>query len=167
MYSRQKAVEYAYAWWNKRNPNFFNFDALGGDCTNFISQCLFFGGIEMNFDSLGWFYKNLNSRAPSWTGVDEFFYFSTHNKASTGVKAKVVDISKIVAGDVVQLKLFGEDEFHHSLLVTKVLSYNSINDILVTCHSYDAKDKPLGTYNIDLVRFLKIENDANIVKIQS
>ena len=121
----------------------------------------------MNFNPLGWFYENLNSRAPAWTGVDEFFDFSTKNKSSTGVRAKVADISKIKIGDIVQLKLFGENEFHHSLLVTKVLSYNSINDILVTCHSYDAKDKPLGTYSIDKVRYLIIENDENAVRIQS
>ncbi len=167
MYSRQKAVEYAYKWWNSRNPAFYDFDGLGGDCTNFVSQCLFFGGISMNYNSLGWYYNNLNSRSPSWTGVDEFYSFATQNTSSYGVKAKETDISKISVGDIVQLKLVGEDEFHHTLLVTKILGYQSYLDILVTCHTYDAKDKPLGTYNIQDVRFLKITNDTqNIVRIQ-
>ena len=141
MYSRSKAVDYAYAWWNKRNPSFYDFDTLGGDCTNFVSQCLFYGGIEMNYNSLGWFYNSLNSRAPAWTGVDEFFAFATSNTSRLGVRAKLVDISKIMVGDVVQLRLFGEGDFHHTLLVTQILGYNTLSDILVTCHTYDAKDK--------------------------
>ena len=158
MYNRQKAVEYAHKWWNGRNPAFYNFDSLGGDCTNFVSQCLFFGGIAMNYDALGWFYTNLNLRSPSWTGVDEFFDFATKNSSAFGVRAQVESMDKMQVGDVVQLKLFGENEFHHSMLVTKVLGYDSFFDLLVTCHTFDAKDRPLGAYNIENVRFLHITN---------
>lgn len=158
MYNRRKSVEYAYRWWNTRNPQFYNFDTLGGDCTNFLSQCLYYGGIGMNFSPTGWFYTSLNSRAPAWTGVDEFFYFATNNKSGFGVKAKQSDIPNMKIGDVVQLRLFGEQDFHHSMLVTKILGYSNLNDILITCHTFDAKDKPLGTYNISDVRFLKVLN---------
>ena len=27
-------------WATRRNPKYYNFDKLGGDCTNFISQCI-------------------------------------------------------------------------------------------------------------------------------
>jgi len=33
-YNRVKAVEYAHKWAFGRNPKYFNFDKLGGDCTN-------------------------------------------------------------------------------------------------------------------------------------
>ena len=56
MYSRQKAIEYAYEFWNKRNPKFYNFDSLGGDCTNFVSQCVIYGGIKMDYSNNGWYY---------------------------------------------------------------------------------------------------------------
>ena len=158
MYNRQKAVEYAHKWWNGRNPAFYNFDDLGGDCTNFVSQCLFFGGIAMNYNTLGWFYNNLNFRSPSWTGVDEFYNFSINNTSNFGVKSEQVSIEQIDLGDVVQLKLFDETEFHHSMIVTGILSNNSVFDILVTSHSFDAKDKSLGSYNAKEIRFLKILN---------
>lgn len=42
-YNREKAVEYARRWAYDRNPQYYNFDPIGGDCTNFVSQCLFAG----------------------------------------------------------------------------------------------------------------------------
>lgn len=42
-YNRVAAVEYAQKWAFLRNPKFFNFDGLGGDCTNFVSQCIYAG----------------------------------------------------------------------------------------------------------------------------
>ena len=40
-YRRMHAVEYARTWALSRNPLFSRFDTFGGDCTNFVSQCLF------------------------------------------------------------------------------------------------------------------------------
>ena len=48
-YDRQAAVDYAHRWAYHRNPNFYNFDELGGDCTNFASQCLYAGTGVMNY----------------------------------------------------------------------------------------------------------------------
>lgn len=157
MYLRERAVKYAFEWWNKRNPRFYNFDDIGGDCTNFVSQCLYFGGIEMSYYFPGWFYDSLNFRSPSWTGVEEFFQFSISNQRDVGVKAKLVDFSQIEIGDVVQMCQTGEN-FHHSLLITNLIGHNSFNDIFVTCHSFDAKNKQLSSYSFTKIRFLKILN---------
>ncbi len=40
-YNRENAVEYAKIWAYKRNPKYYNFDPVGGDCTSFVSQCLY------------------------------------------------------------------------------------------------------------------------------
>ena len=37
-YNRNAAIEYAKKWAYKRNPNYYNFDLNGGDCTNFVSH---------------------------------------------------------------------------------------------------------------------------------
>ena len=34
-YNRHKAKEYARKWAYLRNPSYYNYDKLGGDCTNF------------------------------------------------------------------------------------------------------------------------------------
>ena len=48
-YNRLKAVEYAKRWAYKRNPKYYNFDEIGGDCTSFISQCIYEGSGIMNY----------------------------------------------------------------------------------------------------------------------
>lgn len=47
-YDPQKALEYAYQYVNKRNPDFPNFEY---NCVNYVSQCLVAGGIEMDAPS--------------------------------------------------------------------------------------------------------------------
>ena len=159
MYNRKKAVEYAYTWWNSRNPQFFNFDNFGGDCTNFISQCLYYGDIPMQkSNNLGWFYNSSNNRSYSWTGVVEFFNFCTQNNTGLGPKAKLVTISMLEIGDIVQLQQFSQDRFHHNLIITKINGIPNIENIFVTCHTNDAKDKPLKDYYYNKIRFLKILN---------
>lgn len=34
MYHRNLAVQYAHRWAFARNPNYLNFNGIGGDCTN-------------------------------------------------------------------------------------------------------------------------------------
>ena len=70
-YDRQAAVRYASRWAYGRNPAYADFDALGGDCTNFASQCLYAGAGVMDFTpTFGWYYRSLRDRAPAWTGVE-------------------------------------------------------------------------------------------------
>ena len=48
-YSPSKAVAYAKQWAYGRNPKYYDYDPLGGDCANFVSQCL----IEAGFSTSG------------------------------------------------------------------------------------------------------------------
>ncbi len=153
MYNAQKAIAYAKQYYSRYNPTFYNFASIGGDCTNFISQCLYAGGVEMHYP--GWYYYSLNDRAPSWTGVDEFFYFSTTNTMG-GVRAKLVDLADIKIGDVIQL---GDGErYFHTLLVTKIVYPINYNNIYVAAHDRDAFDRVLNSYIFKTIRCLAIQN---------
>ena len=67
-YNRQNAIDYAHKWASVRNPAYYNFDSLGGDCTNFVSQCIYAGSNIMNYNKLeGWYYRSGNDKSPSWT----------------------------------------------------------------------------------------------------
>ncbi len=80
-YDRMKVVRYSKEWAYNRNSKYYNYDTLGGDCTNFASQCVFAGSKIMNYDkNNGWYYINANNKSPSWTGVEFFFNFLTTNK---------------------------------------------------------------------------------------
>ncbi len=57
-YNRVAAVLYAHTWAYRRNPKFYDYSEIGGDCTNFASQCLWAGGGLMDYTpELGWYYK--------------------------------------------------------------------------------------------------------------
>ena len=80
-YNRDLAISYAQKWALSRNPKYYNFDAVGGDCTSFVSQCLFAGSNKMNYSKQnGWYYNNGNDKSPSWSGVEFLYNFLTTNK---------------------------------------------------------------------------------------
>ena len=84
-YDRAAAVMYAHRWAYGRNPQFYDYESLGGDCTNFASQCLYAGGGLMNYTpELGWFYINGSNKAPAWTGVQYLFQFLLRKGQSIG-----------------------------------------------------------------------------------
>ena len=98
-YNRTAAVEYANRWAYFRNPEFYDFSAIGGDCTNFASQCLLAGGGVMNFTpTFGWYYIGINDRSPAWTGVKYLFNFLTTN-SGVGPYGRQVEISEVMPGD--------------------------------------------------------------------
>ena len=75
-YNRAAAVAYAHAWAYRRNPRYYNYEELGGDCTNFASQCLYAGSGIMNFTpTWGWYYLDADRKAPAWTGVQYLWNF--------------------------------------------------------------------------------------------
>ncbi len=149
-YNREKAIAYAKEWALKRNPLFYDFSALGGDCTNFASQILFSGAPVMNdTETFGWYYYSINNRAPAWTGVEEFCNFIINNK-TRGPFGELTTLSNLSAGDFVQLgKRSG---FYHTLAV---VGFNG-NVPIVCSHSFDKLNAPLTSYYYERLRFIKI-----------
>lgn len=102
-YDRLRAVLYARRWAFSRNPAYFSFNSLGGDCTNFVSQCLFAGSGVMNYTPVfGWFYRSANDRTASWTGVEFLYNFLISNRGD-GPAAQEVPLCDLQLGDVIQL----------------------------------------------------------------
>jgi len=150
-YDREAAVAYAKKWAFKRNPAFYDFSKIGGDCTNFASQCIYAGAKVMNYTpTFGWFYKSANDRTPSWTGV-EFLYNFLVNNDGQGPFAEEVPLAELEIGDIVQLGNSTGD-FYHSPVVVGF----SRGKILVAAHSYDAYNKPLSSYNFAIARGIHI-----------
>lgn len=150
-YNREAAVAYARKWALDRNKKYYDFEKVGGDCTNFASQCIYAGAGVMNFTKItGWYYKSSYDRTASWTGVNYLYDFLIHNKF-TGPFGHIVSSSQIQPGDIVQLGT-GNGTFYHTPVITSVSP-----EILVSAHSYDALDIPLSSYNYGTVRFIHID----------
>lgn len=156
-YNREAAVAYAHTWAYRRNPAYFDFSGIGGDCTNFASQCIYAGAGVMNFTPLyGWFYRTANDRTPSWTGVQYLYDFLTRNLGA-GPFATEVSLSQLEPGDVVQLAIDREDRYQHTPVVVRIDGEPSLTNVLVAAHSNDVDYRPLSTYNIRKIRCLHIE----------
>lgn len=150
-YNRNAAVSYARRWAMSRNPFYYNFDKIGGDCTNFASQCIYAGAHSMNFTpTFGWYYRSSSDRSPSWSGVEYLYDFLVSNK-SVGPYAHIVSQSEVLPGDVVQLGTQG-GHFYHSPVITAVYPI-----ILVAAHTDNALDRPLYSYDYDVARFMHID----------
>ena len=75
-YIRENAVAYARKFAFSQNSNFASFAGIGGNCTNFVSQCIYAGSCQMNYKpTFGWYFISLDDRSPSWTGVEYFYNF--------------------------------------------------------------------------------------------
>lgn len=154
IYNRPNAVEYAVKWSNSRNPRYYNYENLGGDCTNFISQCIYAGCGVMNYNS--WYYNSGNDKAPAWTGVEFLYNFLVNNK-SIGPSAFEIDQTKIQIGDIIQLSENGK-KFTHSLFVIEIQNPLYLSGVKIATHSYDALYRPVSTYSFQKIRFLHIND---------
>lgn len=159
-YDRERAVEFARKWALSRNPLFTDFTGQGGNCTNFVSQCVYAGCGVMNYTpTYGWYYISPSDRAPAWTGVNEFFNFMTgipefaQANGGTGPYGRQITSRREAdIGDVIQLANT-EGRFYHTLIISGF----ERGDVLVCAHSDDALDRRLSTYNYASLRVIHIE----------
>lgn len=155
-YQRDRAVTYAKKYAFSQNPVFGNFRGIGGNCTNFVSQAIYAGTCVMNYTpTYGWYYRSMDDRSPSWTGVQYFYDFMIKN---TGVGPFGSDVSAdaLEVGDIIQLGR-EEEGFYHTLLI---VGFDG-EDPLVAAQTDDAYSRPLSTYTYDFSRFIKI-NGARV-----
>ena len=142
-YNREEAVEYAKKWAFKRNPEYFDFEGIGGDCTNFVSQCLFAGCRVMNYTKdFGWYYISINNRAPAWSSAEYFKNFMLSNRGE-GPFASVREITQLEKGDFILLN--NGAEYYHSLIVVGFENKKP----LVAAHSVDTYNALLSSYSFE------------------
>ena len=156
-YNRINAYRYAKRWALDRNPRFYDFEDLGGDCTNFASQVLYAGGCPMNYTKwTGWYYNNLNDRAAAWTGVEYLYKFLINNKGR-GPVGRICDIKEIEIGDIVQLNFEQDNIFNHSPVVVRIERPINPDNIFIAAHTDDRFDYRLSNYYYTDIRFIHIE----------
>ena len=151
-YLRERAVMYAQKYALQRNPLFYTFEGIGGNCTNFVSQCILAGSCTMNYTSIyGWYYLSINRRSASWTGVEFFYNFMTANDG-VGPFGREVDLSLAEVGDAIQLQN-AEGQFYHTLIISKIEN----GEIYICANSNDALNRALSTYQYTNLRVIHID----------
>ena len=150
-YVRERAVMYARKYALVRNPLFYSFAGIGGNCTNFVSQCVLAGSCVMNFTPVyGWYYLSTNRRSASWTGVDYFYNFMIYNEG-VGPYGRDATVEEAMIGDIIQLQN-ADGVFYHTLIISKIEN----GEIYICANSNDALDRPLSSYNYASFRVIHI-----------
>ncbi|MBE6050635.1 MAG: hypothetical protein E7214_08275 [Clostridium sp.] len=142
-HNRSSAISYARKYALNYNSKYKDFTDNGGDCTNFISQCLAAGNVPLS--------KTWRPYSNTWIRVNELYYYLS--RKSIGTPASLDNT--IHEGDILQFFSNPKSFFDHSSIITKVLD----NDLLYCCHTYDKLDFPLSeVYPIiyNKLRFLNI-----------
>ena len=140
-YNRSKAVEYAKKWALSRNPQYHDFRGIGGDCTNFASQCIYAGAGVMNYTKdYGWYYISPDDRSAAWSGVEYLYRFLTTNE-SVGPVGKNVALNETQLGDVIFLS--NGQRKYHTLVVT---GFDRDGEILICSHTIDSYMRRLDSY---------------------
>lgn len=164
-YDRNKAVDYSYKYCNLRNSEWFNYETTGGNCQNYVSQCLYYGGIPMDHIGVDQWKNygfdddvliNLNEeksgRTASWIQVLYFNSYARNNKGYGLVAEELNNIYLAEIGDVVQVGYTSKENMSHSTIVSKIVD----NHILVNSNSLDMKDYPIEAYTYPYRLLIKI-----------
>lgn len=169
-YDRDAAVEYALEYSLKRNPDYPNLD---NNCTNFVSQCLVAGGLEMDGyadpvtdsrikfeeDDSKWYIISKdfqNERPPNYASSTSFmksdtfikYWSETRNKKFEEIDNNFSGREKfhtmVKLGDVVCL--FDEKDYiRHIGIVTKIEGY----EVYFSANTNDEQNKNFLMLNED------------------
>lgn len=152
LYSREKAVNYAINYAVVPNPAFKYFVLYGengGDCTNFISQCLNAGGAPMIFSGENpWWYDNKNTPnlsddkwSISWAVAGSLYWYlkNSYTKNLYGVKGKEVpSVSMLEPGDIISYQ-DSKGIIAHSAIIT---SFDDYGNPLIAQHTPNVLNIP-------------------------
>jgi len=136
--NKKKIADYALKY--AINPN-KSYRVMSADCTNFVSQAMTAGGWKPKTgwyrDSRHWWYNSVN-QSWTWGGAENWYQFARKNsKRTTSTTA-----SKLVPGDIVQVKFKGDKVINHTMVVTAKVG----STVYVSYHSRNTKNKKLATF---------------------
>ncbi len=155
-YNRNAAINYAHKWFSIRNPEYYDYSDEGGNCNNFISQCLRAGGMPEDYNGAETWYYDVYYPTYSWLLVDSFYNYATNNKEG-GLKTITTDnFFSGLEGDIIQLGV--NDNWLHSVIITRLVKDDEGNtvDYLIDSNTSDNKTIPVSTYGYPQMRLIKI-----------
>lgn len=166
-YNRSSAVRYALTYALNPNPEYRFIPGRhdgGGDCTNFISQCLRAGGAPFAYGASPWWYNigGINPSDDRWSmswSVAHSLYWTLKVRNKTrlpGLKAiEINDLQLLEPGDLIQY----EDKngsIYHSAMVTDFAISEGVRVPLITQHSYNGRNVTHIKDKAKKMHFMKI-----------
>ena len=155
-YDRAAAVAYAHQWADGRNHLWPDYTRYGGNCQNYVSQCLLAGGIPMDLDGSAvwkWYGDTPDNRGAafgrsgSWSSVNQFAQYAESN-TGYGLAARIdAPYYEGEPGDILDLGFGGE--WQHTVLIVGTVTDEAGNtvDYLVDSNTVGQRSFPAGAYD--------------------
>ena len=143
--SINKLIQYARKYALSYNIDYLNFNNSGGDCTNFVSQALYFSGLHQS--------KLWKPYTAAWIMVNPLRDYIIRNDFAIESNELYQD----PLGTIIQFYSDRKGRFSHSGIITEVMANG---ELLYCCHDYDKLDFPLSeTYPLfyNKIRNLQIK----------
>lgn len=128
------------------NDAYKNYNSSGGDCANFVSQCLYFGGIPMvgssYASSADWWYNNKGTASTGDdTASQSWTYVPTHRLhfASVGQLVNNPTSADILKGNPVYMDWTKNGGYDHA---TICVGKNAAGTPIINCHNNDYYHAP-------------------------
>lgn len=164
-YDRDKSLEYALKWVNKRNDEWTTF---GANCQNFASQVLSTGGIPMDHtgssdDFMQWkFYDSSYNESEvskgyvyTWTSVPRFGYYIKNNVGSGICAVFDENLYFAEAGDIIHVGTSGANR--HALVSIGTYKVDGkVVDVLVNSNTVDLENFPMSAYVYPYTSLIKV-----------
>jgi len=147
-YNRNNAAWYGSYYAKNPNPSFRDFTSSGGDCTNFISQAVWYGNWPMvgwypdkYSTSVWWYAFNWMGQSRTWTSAHYWWWF-TYNRPRGYLTSNGCSLQK---GDIVQRDGNPNPNGYidHSLIVTDVRPGCNIR---ISYHTPNTQDQSLWEF---------------------
>ena len=156
-YDRAAAYDYLMAYCDERNPRWYAYDDVGGNCMNFGSQVLLAGGIpEDEKGDEEWYWDGQNDLDLSWINVGHFYDYCRDNEGYGLVADTEAGYYTGEVGDVMIVGFAGDHR--HTTIISHVVEDEEGNvvDYLITCNTTNYKDFPVSAYYYTFHRLIKI-----------
>jgi len=156
-YDRAAAYDYLMAYCDERNPAWYAYDDVGGNCMNFGSQVLLAGGIPK--DEKGdeeWYWDGQNDLDLSWINVGRFYDYCRDNEGFGLVADTEAGYYTGEVGDVLIVGFAGDHR--HTTVISHVVKDESGDtvDYLISCNTTNYRDFPASAYYYTFHRLVKI-----------
>lgn len=157
-YDRAAALAYAEAYAMTRNPDWADFSYSGGNCQNFVSQCLLAGGIPADpYGDAVWTYGGDGyERSGSWASVSQFQRYASGNTGYGLVSLVDAPYFSGQPGDLIQMG--DANGWHHTVIIGDTVRDEAGNtvDYLIHSNTNDMKNFPASLYGYPVFSLIRI-----------
>ncbi len=163
-YNRVAATNYAIKYALEPNKEYKYFKSInegGGDCTNFVSQCLKAGGAPMDYNKQRpwWYHLKQGKASICWAVAHSLYWYLKTNQSSKRNVIKgleVEDIRELEIGDVIFYENY-HDIIFHATIITSFIEDSGVMEPLISQHTINQLNATYKkSYAYKKAHFLKI-----------